>query len=279
MLVLCESLILPLIGTAAGAACVFLTKKRERTGGFAERMLVGFSAGLMTAASFFSLLMSALETESGFFPSLIGFVIGIVLLSLLDRMLSAAARRNRESKPEKITAAEEENAARPGSGENMSAPPAKSTGRGERAALGFLAVLLHNIPEGMAVGAILAGFFAGRNGSAEVLALSVGIAVQNFPDGAIVSLPFRTSGMGRGRAFLFGLLSGAVEPLAALLTVLISGALGGVLPYFLSFAAGAMIYVVVRELIPETEGEEQTAMPAFTVGFILLMLLDRFFAG
>ena len=252
--VLLESLLYPLVGTALGAGCVFFGggdagRGPARFAGFLERTLVGLSAGVMTAASFFSLLLPAIESDGGLFPSVVGVVAGICLLSVLDRFLCALSVRRADS------------------------------GATGRTYLTFLALFLHNIPEGMAVGAILAGFFSGGTGRGEVLALTLGIAVQNFPDGAIVSLPFCAAGMSRAKAFWFGVLSGAVEPVFAVLTFFLSGAIAGLLPYFLAFAAGAMLYVVVRELIPKMESGEKTGMPAFTVGFILLVLLDRFFAG
>lgn len=248
-------LLLPFLGTAAGAACVFFLSGALGRG--VSRALTGFAAGVMVAASVWSLLLPAIEQAAGcgrlsFFPALVGFWGGVLFLLLLDRLiphLHACAGR-------------------------AEGPHSRLT----RATMTVLAVTLHNIPEGMAVGAVYAGLAAG---SPEItaggaFALAVGIAIQNFPEGAIVSLPLRATGRSRGRAFLSGVLSGAVEPIFGFLTILAAEAFVPAMPYLLAFAAGAMIYVVVEELIPEAAAGEHSDLGVlfFSVGFTLMMTLD-----
>ena len=249
-----QGILIPFLGTTLGAGCVFFLKNAigEKT----SRALVGFASGVMVAASFFSLLLPALEQSSdmgrlGFIPSCIGFLIGMLFLLLLDKFVPHTHMDSSEEGPK--------------------------TGLKKTTKL-ILAVTLHNIPEGMAVGVIYAGWIYGNSGItlASALALSVGIAIQNFPEGAIVSMPLRSEGMSKGKTFLYGMLSGIVEPIGALAVILAASIFVPVMPYFLSFAAGAMIYVVVEELIPEmSEGEHSNiGTICFAVGFILMMALD-----
>ena len=210
----------------------------------------------MVAASFWSLLQPALESSEGmgklsFAPAAVGFLVGIGFLLLLDEVTPHMHMDNQDEGPKN----------------NL-----------KRTTKLILAVTLHNIPEGMAVGVVYAGWLAGGTGvsQAAALALALGIAIQNFPEGAIVSMPLRAEGMPKGRTFLYGVLSGAVEPIASLITILAASAVVPVLPYFLAFAAGAMMYVVVEELIPEmSEGKHSNwGTVAFAVGFVLMMILD-----
>lgn len=248
-------ILIPFIGTAAGAACVFFMRRQPHY--LVQRSLTGFAAGVMTAASVWSLLVPAMEQTAdmgrlSFLPAAGGFTLGILFLLLLDRVI-------------------------PHMHMNSDTPEGSRSSLSKNTML-LLAVTLHNIPEGMAVGVVYAGLASGgaNISAAGALALSLGIAIQNFPEGAIISLPLRSSGMGKGKAFLLGTLSGAVEPAAAVLTVLLSGLVVPVLPYLLSFAAGAMIYVVVEELIPEMSGEPHSNIGtiAFAAGFVIMMSLD-----
>ena len=245
---------IPFFGTALGAAMVFVLKKSISEN--LQKILTGFAAGVMVAASFWSLLQPALESSESmgnwsFVPAAVGFLIGVGFLLLLDEVTPHMHFNNQEEGPR--------------------------TGLKRTTQL-ILAVTLHNIPEGMAVGVVYAGFLSGRAGisAAGALALALGIAIQNFPEGAIVSMPLRAEGMEKGKTFLFGVLSGVVEPIAALVTILAAGAVVPVMPYLLSFAAGAMMYVVVEELIPEmSEGKHSNwGTIAFSVGFVLMMVLD-----
>lgn len=247
-------ILIPFIGTTAGAACVFFLRRQPHF--LVQRSLTGFAAGVMTAASVWSLLIPAMEQSEGlgrlgFIPAA-GFLLGILFLLFLDRVI-------------------------PHQHMNSDTPEGSRSSLSKNTML-LLAVTLHNIPEGMAVGVVYAGLASGGASiaAASALALSLGIAIQNFPEGAIISLPLRSSGMSKGRAFLLGTLSGVVEPLAAVLTVLLSGLVVPVLPYLLSFAAGAMVYVVVEELIPEMSGEPHSNIGtiAFAAGFVVMMSLD-----
>ena len=246
---------IPFLGTALGAACVFFMKKAlsDRV----QRALTGFAAGVMVAASVWSLLIPAMEQSAGmgkwaFVPAAVGFWIGILFLLLLDHLIPHLHQNSTQAEGPKSQL--------------------------ERTTMMVLAVTLHNIPEGMAVGVVYAGY---RSGSAQItaagaLALSLGIAIQNFPEGAIISMPLRAEGMSKGRAFLGGVLSGIVEPIGAVLTILAAGLIVPALPYLLSFAAGAMLYVVVEELIPEmSEGvHSDIGTVFFAVGFSVMMVLD-----
>lgn len=251
-------IMIPFLGTSLGAAWVFLM--RRGMGARVGHALVGFAAGVMVAASVWSLIIPAVEESLwmgtwSFVPAATGFLAGIAFLMLLNRLIPIINKRA------------EEDGSRRGMGHTF---------------MTVLAVTLHNIPEGMAVGAVYAGYLAGGGeiSAAGALALSVGIAIQNFPEGAIVSMPLHASGKSRARAFLGGVLSGAVEPVAAVLTLLLSSVIIPVLPYLLAFAAGAMLYVVVRELIPEMYGEDcpETGTVLFAVGFTLMMILDIVFS-
>ena len=246
---------LPFLGTALGAACVFLL--RDGLGERVNRALLGFASGVMVAASVWSLLIPAMEQSEAmgrwaFVPAAGGFLLGMAFLLALDRLIPHLHVDSNE--PE---------------------GPRCSLGR---SAMMVLAVTLHNIPEGMAVGVMYAGL---RMGGASLsatgaFALSLGIAIQNFPEGAIISLPLHSGGASRARAFLLGALSGIVEPVAALVTILLADVLTPVLPVLLAFAAGAMLYVVVEELIPESAAGHHSNIGTigFAIGFALMMALD-----
>ena len=238
--------------TAAGAAVVFLFRKKNSLA--LHRVMLGFAAGVMIAASMWSLLIPAIEKAeelgmTGWLPAAGGSVLGIGFLLLMDYLLPHFG-------PESF---------------HRGASPS-------RTALLVLAVTLHNIPEGMAVGVVLAGWMAGNETitATGALALSIGIAIQNFPEGAIISMPLRSAGAQRRQAFLYGVLSGVVEPIAAVLTIWAAGLVLPVLPYLLSFAAGAMIYVVVEELIPEASAGEHSNLGTlfFAAGFTVMLALD-----
>ena len=249
------SLLTPFFGTALGAACVFFLKKG--LGDRVQRGLTGFASGVMVAASIWSLLIPAMEQSAGvggwaFLPAVTGFWAGILFLLGLDHLIPHLHQRSQQAEGPRTQL--------------------------QRSTMMVLAVTLHNIPEGMAVGVVYAGMLTGGAGisAAGALALSLGIAIQNFPEGAIVSLPLRAEGASRRRAFAGGAASGVVEPLAALFTLLAAELVVPALPWLLAFAAGAMLYVVVEELIPEmAEGEHSDAGPlAFALGFTLMMVLD-----
>lgn len=247
--------LIPFIGTALGSACVLFVKNRINL--LVQKGLIGFASGVMTAAAVWSLLIPAIDMSRhmgklSIVPAAVGFGVGISFLLLMDRLIP-------HLHIDSITP------------EGMHSTLKNST-------LFILAVTLHNLPEGMAVGVIFAGL---RNGdgaitAAGALALSIGIAIQNFPEGAIISLPLRSEGLSRGKAFLYGTLTGIVEPAGALITILFAGVMVAVLPYMLSFAAGSMLYVVVEELIPEaSEGEHSNiGTVGFAAGFLVMMSLD-----
>ena len=248
-------ILIPFLGTSLGAACVFFMKHdmSERL----SRILTGFAAGVMVAASIWSLLIPAMEQSEemgkfAFVPAVAGFWGGILFLLLLDHIIPHLHRYS------------------------VSAEGPKS--RLQRTTMMVLAVTLHNIPEGMAVGVVYAGYLAGnaKITVAAAMALSIGIAIQNFPEGAIISMPLRAEGMKVSKAFAGGVLSGIVEPVGAMLTILAAGCIVPALPYLLSFAAGAMIYVVVEELIPEMSQGEHSDLGTifFAVGFTVMMSLD-----
>ena len=249
-----EGILIPFLGTSLGAAMVFFLKKQISSG--VQKALTGFAAGVMVAASFWSLLQPALDSSEGmgklsFIPAAVGFLIGIGFLLLLDEVTPHMHMDHQDEGPQS----------------NL-----------KRTTKLILAVTLHNIPEGMAVGVVYAGWIAGGAGVSKTaaLALALGIAIQNFPEGAIVSMPLRAEGMPKGQTFLYGVLSGAVEPLASFITILMASAVVPILPYFLAFAAGAMMYVVVEELIPEmSEGKHSNlGTIAFALGFTVMMILD-----
>lgn len=231
-------ILLPFVGTTVGAATVFFMKKQSNPR--FHRAMLGFAAGVMIAASVWSLLIPSIESAGSWIPAVTGFLIGTAAMTALDAVVPTP-----EPKKE------------PKLGENL---------------LLFIAVTLHNIPEGMAVGVAFAGAISGVLPISEALTLSIGISVQNFPEGTIISAPLVTDGMNKRRAFAYGVLSGAVEPVASIITVLLTWLVAPILPFVLSFAAGAMIYVVSQELIPEAKSRIGTAGTA--VGFALMMLLD-----
>ena len=248
-------ILIPFLGTSFGAACVFFM--RQALNKQIQRALTGFAAGIMVAASIWSLLIPAIEQSArlrtlAFLPAAAGFWLGILFLLLLDRLIPHLHL-----------------------GSDQAEGPKSQL---QRTTMMILAVTLHNIPEGMAVGVVYAGYLSGASQitAAGALALSLGIAIQNFPEGAIISMPLRAEGMKKGRAFLGGVLSGVVEPIGAVLTVLAAGLVVPALPYLLSFAAGAMLYVVVEELIPEmSEGKHSNIGTVFfAIGFSLMMMLD-----
>lgn len=247
--------LIPFLGTTLGAACVLFVRRGMNE--HLQRGLSGFAAGVMVAASIWSLLIPAMEQAEAmgrwsFVPAAAGFWLGILFLLMLDRCVPHLHLGSDEP-------------------EGPKAPLAKTT-------MMVLAVTLHNIPEGMAVGVVFAGWMAGQAtiSVAGALTLAVGIAIQNFPEGAIISMPLRAEGMSRGRAFLMGTLSGVVEVLAAVLTLWMAGIIVPALPYLLSFAAGAMVYVVVEELIPEMSqgAHSNLGTLCFALGFTLMMALD-----
>ena len=248
-------ILIPFLGTTLGASCVFFMKKSLKDG--IQRMLAGFAAGVMVAASIWSLLIPAMNQSHSmgrlsFIPAAAGFWIGILFLLALDHIIPHLHQNSKNAEGPKV--------------------------RLKRTTMMVLAVTLHNIPEGMAVGVVYAGYLTG---SAEItaagaLALSLGIAIQNFPEGAIVSLPLVAEGMKKSKAFAEGILSGIVEVIGAALTILAARYIVPSLPYLLSFAAGAMLYVVVEELIPEmSQGDHSHSGPIFfALGFSLMMILD-----
>ena len=248
-------ILIPFLGTSFGAACVFFMKKEM--GDRLQRMLTGFAAGVMVAASIWSLLSPAMEQVSdmgklAFVPAVAGFWCGILFLLLLDHIIPHLHRNSQRAEGPRSQL--------------------------KRTTMLVLAVTLHNIPEGMAVGVVYAGYLAGNTqiSAAAAMALSLGIAIQNFPEGAIISMPLRAEGTGKPKAFLGGVLSGIVEPIGAILTILAAGLIVPALPYLLSFAAGAMLYVVVEELIPEMSQGEHSDVGTifFAVGFSVMMMLD-----
>ena len=248
-------ILIPFIGTTLGSACVFFMKRS--LGDSVQRALAGFAAGVMVAASIWSLLIPAIEQSEdmgklSFLPAFIGFWVGVLFLLLLDRLIPHLHI-----------------------GSDKAEGPKSKLGR---TTMMVLAVTLHNIPEGMAVGVMYAGFLAGNSQitAASALALSLGIAIQNFPEGAIISMPLKAEGESKGKAFLGGVLSGVVEPVGAVLTLLAARLVIPALPYLLSFAAGAMLYVVVEELIPEMSQGRHSNIGTifFAVGFSIMMTLD-----
>ncbi|MBQ8954748.1 MAG: ZIP family metal transporter [Clostridia bacterium] len=250
-----RGILIPLLGTTLGAACVFFMKKALNA--TVQRALQGFAAGVMVAASIWSLIIPALEQSAemgklSFLPAFVGFWLGILFLLLLDRTVPHLH----------LGSSDAEGPRRPLS----------------RSVMLVLAVTIHNLPEGMAVGVVYAGYLAGSGTITAMgaLSLALGIAIQNFPEGAIISMPLKAEGMGTRRAFLAGFLSGVVEPAGALLTILAASLVVPALPYLLSFAAGAMIYVVVEELIPEmsVEPHSNVGTVMFALGFTVMMALD-----
>lgn len=248
-------LLIPFLGTTLGSAMVFLMKNKINSK--VEKLLLGFASGVMIAASIWSLIIPSIDMaeEQGvisWIPASIGFLLGIVFLLVLDSLIPHLHLNS--EKPEGIKS------------------------KLQKTTMMVLAVTLHNIPEGMAVGVILAGALVGNAGitMSGAFALAIGIAIQNFPEGAIISMPLKSEGISKGKAFWYGTLSGIVEPIAAIITILLTGLVVPVLPYLLSFAAGAMIYVVVEELIPESHSGEHSNVGTIgvSIGFIIMMILD-----
>lgn len=248
-----QGLLVPLLGTSLGAACVLFMKKYFSI--TVQNGLMGFAAGVMVAASVWSLLIPSIEQSQklgkfAFIPAVAGFCIGIISLMLTDKITDKMQKKSQN----------EENS------------------YFRKTTMLVIAVVLHNIPEGMAVGAVYANALNTKESAAfsAAFVLAMGIAIQNLPEGAIISMPLASRGMSKGRAFFHGILSGVVEPVAGLLTILLSALIIPVLPYLLSFAAGAMIYVVVKELVPEisTGRHSDSGIMMFTFGFSLMMALD-----
>ena len=248
-------LLIPFLGTALGAAMVFFMKNSMNKK--LEKILLGFASGVMIAASVWSLIIPSINmaTEQGkiaWLPAAVGFLFGILFLLVLDSVIPHLHLNS--SEPEGIKA------------------------KLKKTTMMVFAVTLHNIPEGMAVGVAFAGAMTQNTGItiAGALALAIGIAIQNFPEGAIISMPLKSEGMSKGKAFMLGVLSGVVEPIGALITILLTNLVVPVLPYLLSFAAGAMIYVVVEELIPEAQDGEHSNLATIgvAIGFVIMMILD-----
>lgn len=249
-------ILIPLIGTTLGAACVFIMKKEINE--LVNKGLIGFAAGVMVAASVWSLIIPSITMSSdmdnfAFIPAAIGVIVGIAFMLLLDRIIPHLHYNN--DKPEGL-----------------------KSEKIRKATMLVLAVVFHNIPEGMAVGVVFAGVMSQNSliTLSGALALSIGIAIQNFPEGAIISMPLRSEGISKCKSFLYGFLSGVVEPIGALLTILFSSTINPLMPYLLSFAAGSMIYVVVEELIPESSAGEHSNIGTigFAAGFVIMMILD-----
>lgn len=248
-------LLIPFLGTTLGAATVFLMKNKMNSK--IEKLLLGFASGVMIAASIWSLLMPSIEMAENqniisWVPATVGFLLGILFLLILDSIVPHLHLNS--SEPEGIKA------------------------KLKKTTMLVFAVTLHNIPEGMAVGVTFAGALIGNAGitMAGAFALAIGIAIQNFPEGAIISMPLKSEGISKWKAFIYGTLSGIVEPIGAIITILLTNAVVPILPYLLSFAAGAMIYVVVEELIPEAQSGEHSniATIGVAIGFVIMMILD-----
>lgn len=253
-LLVSQGLLIPFLGTSIGAACVLFMKKCLSN--TIQRDLIGFAAGVMVAASVWSLLIPSIEQSQhlgklAFIPASAGFCIGMFFLMILDRITEKLHQK---------TASEDGNSYL------------------KKTTMLVIAVVLHNIPEGMAVGAVYANAIMSQNSAAfsAALILAVGIAIQNLPEGAIISMPLASQGMNKGKAFFHGVMSGIVEPIAGALTILLSSLIIPVLPYLLSFAAGAMIYVVIKELVPEISigKHSEYGIITFLLGFSLMMSLD-----
>ncbi len=249
-----QGLLIPFLGTSIGAACVLFMKKCLSN--TIQRNLIGFAAGVMVAASVWSLLIPSIEQSQhlgklAFIPAVLGFCIGMFFLMILDRITEKLHQK---------TASEDGNS------------------YFKKTTMLVIAVVLHNIPEGMAVGAVYANAIMSKSSAAfsAALILALGIAIQNLPEGAIISMPLASQGMNKGKAFFHGVMSGIVEPIAGALTILLSSLIIPVLPYLLSFAAGAMIYVVIKELVPEISigKHSEYGIITFMLGFSLMMSLD-----
>ena len=248
-------LMIPFVGTTLGAACVLFMKKELNP--LVQKAFLGFASGVMVAASVWSLLIPAMDMSGSMgkfalIPAAAGLLLGVGFLLVMDKAVPHLHLGSEESEGPKVAL--------------------------KKTTMLVLAVTLHNIPEGLSAGAVFAGVLAGNDTvtMAGAFALAIGIAIQNFPEGAIISMPLRGAGISRGKAFLWGAVSGIVEPIAGGVTLLLASQIQPLLPYLLAFAAGAMIYVVVEELIPEAnEGEHSNVGTiAFAVGFVLMMVLD-----
>ena len=246
---------IPFLGTTLGAAIVFFMKNKMN--GKLEKLLLGFASGVMIAASIWSLLNPSIDMaeEQGkiaWVPAAVGFLLGVLFLLILDSVVPHLHLKS--EKPEGIRS------------------------KIKREVMLVLAVTLHNIPEGMAVGIVFAGSMIGNTtiSMAGAFALAIGLAIQNFPEGAIISMPLRAEGISKGKAFMYGVLSGIVEPIAAIVTIVLASFVEPILPYLLAFAAGAMIYVVVEELIPESQEGEHSNIGTIgvAIGFVIMMILD-----
>ena len=246
---------IPFFGTTLGAAMVFFMKNKINSK--VEKTLLGFASGVMVAASVWSLLIPSIDMANeqkiiAWLPATIGLLLGILFLLVLDSIIPHLHLKSTE--PEGIKS------------------------KLKKTTMMVLAVTLHNIPEGMAVGVLFAGALSQNSGvtMAGAFALAIGIAIQNFPEGAIISMPLKSEGMSKTKAFLCGTLSGIVEPIGAVITILLTSAIVRVLPYLLSFAAGAMMYVVVEELIPESQDGQHSNLGTigFAIGFAIMMILD-----
>lgn len=234
---------IPFLGTALGAVAVFFIKKLNNT---TEKVLLGFASGVMIAASIWSLILPALELSKSWLPTAIGFTIGIIFLLLIDMFTQKIETQNKKDNFKDLL-------------------------------LMIIAITLHNIPEGLAVGVAFAGAMSEVSNITyiQAITLAIGVAIQNIPEGTIISLPLNNEGMSKTKAFLFGAASGIVEPIATIITILLTSIVVPVLPYFLAFAAGAMFYVVINELIPKTNKDNGTlGTLGFTIGFLLMMILD-----
>ena len=248
-------LLIPFLGTTIGSSMVFLTNNKMNKK--IEKLLLGFASGVMIAASIWSLLLPSIDMSkdmknASWIPAAVGFMLGIFFLLVLDSVIPHLHLES--TKPEGIKT------------------------KLKKTTMMVFAVTLHNIPEGMAVGVTFAGAMIGNAGItiAGALSLAIGIAIQNFPEGAIISIPLKAEGMSKGKAFIYGMLSGIVEPIGAMITILLTNMVIPILPYLLSFAAGAMMYVVVEELIPESQAGEHSNIGTIgvAIGFVIMMILD-----
>lgn len=248
-------LLIPFFGTVLGSAMVFLMKNKLNSK--VEKLLLGFASGVMVAASIWSLIIPSIDMSESmgklsFLPAAVGFILGIGFLLLIDTFV-----------PHFHLNADE---------------PEGSKSKLKKTTMMVFAVTIHNIPEGMAVGVVLAGAISGNVGVSlsGALILSIGIAIQNFPEGAIISMPLKSEGETKRKSFFLGTMSGIVEPIAAAITILLISIVTPILPYLLSFAAGAMMYVVVEELIPEAQSGKHSNLSTigFTIGFVIMMILD-----
>ena len=248
-------LLIPFLGTTLGSAMVFFMKNKMNNK--VEKLLLGFASGVMIAASIWSLIIPSIDMAKeqnviSWIPATIGFLLGILFLLVLDSIIHHLHLNS--NKPEGLKA------------------------KLQKTTMMVLAVTLHNIPEGMAIGVVFAGAISGNSGitMAGAIALAIGIAIQNFPEGAIISMPLKSEGTSKLKAFLYGTLSGIVEPIGAIITIALTSLVVPILPYLLSFAAGAMIYVVVEELIPSAQTGEHSNISTIglAIGFVIMMILD-----